>query len=140
MNDRDEFIKEYVMFYPNSMHTSIKRHKIITTQFEFKPMMFQMLQAINQFVGVVIDDPHIHLKKFTEVDENFNIPGVEDDAFKLRLFLYFLRDRAKAWLNSFSPNFVKNGRELAEKLLLKYFPSTFNVRKMNAINTQFWQK
>ncbi|KAA3482929.1 protein FAR1-RELATED SEQUENCE 5-like [Gossypium australe] len=35
-----------------------------------------------------------------EVSDSFKLVGVTEDALKLRLFPYSLRDRARAWLNS----------------------------------------
>lgn len=58
--------------------------------------MFKMMQTIDQFSGAVTDDLHIHLKQFTEVAENFKIPGIEDHGFKFRLFPYSLTRRDKA--------------------------------------------
>jgi len=77
------------MFDPNTLKTSIVKLDTITTQFKFKPMMFHMLQTIVQFSRAVVDDPHLRLKQFTEVAQNFKISTVEDDAFKLVFFPIF---------------------------------------------------
>lgn len=45
-NDRVRNIRDYFVFDLNAMHTSIILPKITIAQFEFKPMMFHMLQAI----------------------------------------------------------------------------------------------
>jgi len=93
------------------------------------------VQTIGQFSGAVTDDPHLHLKQFTEVAENFKISGIEDDTFKLRLFPYSLTGRDKAWLNSLEPNSVTSWRELAEKFLVKFFPPVLNARKRSDITS-----
>lgn len=105
-NDRARNIMDYAVFDPNSMNNDIIRPEIIVAQFEFKPMLFQLLQAIGQYSGVVDDDPHFHLRQFLEVAINFKIPSITDDTFQLRLFTYSLRCRAKSWLNSLEPNFI----------------------------------
>ncbi|KEH30714.1 hypothetical protein MTR_4g078865 [Medicago truncatula] len=69
-NDNNMFIIEYEMFDPNTLTTSIIMINITTAQFEFKPMMFQMLQTICQFSGAVTDDPRMRLKQFTKVAKN----------------------------------------------------------------------
>jgi hypothetical protein len=84
------------VFDPNAINTEIVRPEITAVQFEFKPMIFLMLQIVGQFFGTVTDNPHLHLKKFQEVAKKFKIHGIIDDAFKLRLFPYSLRDRAKS--------------------------------------------
>ena len=132
-NEKEKSIREYVVFNPTTLHTSIVRPKVTIAQFEFKPIMFQDLQIIGQFSGAVADDLHLHLKQFTEVVENFKIPGVEDDGFKLRLFPYSLIGRVKAWLNSLESNSATTWRELDEKFFVKYFPPVLNARKRNDI-------
>ncbi|KAL5547351.1 hypothetical protein UlMin_007038 [Ulmus minor] len=117
------------------MNTGIVRPEITANHFEFKPMMFQMLQTVGQFSGLPHEDPHLHLKQFLEVASNFKIPGVADDAFRLRLFPYSLKDRAKVWLNSLEPNSVTSWNGLAEKFLTKYFPPTKNARMRNDITS-----
>ncbi|KAL5576436.1 hypothetical protein UlMin_018135 [Ulmus minor] len=132
-NDRDRSIRDYAIFDPETMNTGIVRPEITANHFEFKPMMFQMLQTVGQFSGLPHEDPHLHLKQFLEVASNFKIPRISDDAFRLRLFPYSLKDRAKVWLNSLEPNSVTSWNGLAEKFLTKYFPPTKNVRMRNDI-------
>lgn len=95
-NDRERNIRDYAMFDPNVMNIGIIRPKITVTQFEFKPMMFQMLRAIVQYSGYANEDPHLHLKQFLEVASNFKILEITDGALILSLFPYSLRDRARA--------------------------------------------
>ncbi|KAL5540766.1 hypothetical protein UlMin_044089 [Ulmus minor] len=113
-NDRDRSIRDYAIFDPETINTGIVRPEITANHFEFKPMMFQMLQT---------------------VASNLKIPGVADDAFRLRLFSYSLKDRAKVWLNSLEPNSVTSWNGLAEKFLTKYFPPTKNARMRNDITS-----
>ncbi|KAL5573431.1 hypothetical protein UlMin_023028 [Ulmus minor] len=44
-NDRDRSIRDYAIFDPETMNTGIVRPEITANHFEFKPMMFQMLQT-----------------------------------------------------------------------------------------------
>lgn len=83
--------------------------------FEFKPMMFQMFQAIGQYLSAANEDPHLDLRQFPEVASNFKIPGITYDAFKFRIFPYSVRDRAKRWLNSLEPNSIATWNVLTGK-------------------------
>ncbi|KAI5441476.1 hypothetical protein KIW84_010811 [Lathyrus oleraceus] len=65
-NDEAHNIRDYAVFDPITMHTGIIRPEITTAQFEFKPMMFQMLQAIVKYSRSVNEDPHLHLRQFLE--------------------------------------------------------------------------
>ncbi|KAH9723366.1 hypothetical protein KPL70_007095 [Citrus sinensis] len=95
--------------------------------------MFQMLQTVGQFNGLPSEDPHLHLKLFFEVSDAFTIVGASQEALRLRLFPFSLRDRARAWLNSLPPNSITTWNDLADKFLLKYFPPTKNAKLRNEI-------
>ncbi|KAH9671337.1 hypothetical protein KPL70_017334 [Citrus sinensis] len=97
-----------------------------------------MLQTVEQFNGLPNEDPHLHLKLFLEVSDAFKIAGATQDALRLRLFPYSLRDRARAWLNLLPSDSITTWNELADKLLMKYFPPTKNTKLWNEI-TSFHQ-
>ena len=61
-NDWDQSIREYAIFDPETKNIGIVRPKITTNHFEFKPMMFQMLQTVGQFNGSPQEDPYLHCK------------------------------------------------------------------------------
>ncbi|XP_062089712.1 uncharacterized protein LOC133796256 [Humulus lupulus] len=91
-----------------------------------------------QFSGMPTEDPHLHLRFFIEVSDSFKLPGVTEDALRLKLFPYSLRDRARAWLNSLPSDFATTWQELVERFLMKYFPPTKNAKLRNEI-TSFQQ-
>ncbi|KAH9769561.1 hypothetical protein KPL71_012051 [Citrus sinensis] len=97
-----------------------------------------MLQTVGQFNGLPNEDPHLHLKLFLEVSDAFKIAGATQDALRLRLFPYSLRDRARAWLNSLPYDSITTWNELADKFLMKYFPPIKNAKLRNEI-TSFHQ-
>ena len=139
VNDRDRPMRDYAVLNPAHLQTGIARPPIHTGHFEFKPMMFQMLQTAGQFGGFPQEDPYAHLRQFLDVCSNFIIPGVSEDAFRLKLFPYSLKDKAKNWLNSLEPNSIHTWDELAEKFLGKYFPPNKNAKLRNDI-TSFKQR
>ncbi|KAH9680360.1 hypothetical protein KPL71_026519 [Citrus sinensis] len=98
----------------------------------------RMLQTVGQFNGLPSEDPHLHLKLFLEVSDAFKIAGASQEALRLRLFSFSLRDRARAWLNSLPPDSITTWSDLANKFLLKYFPPTKNAKLRNEI-TSFHQ-
>ena len=134
-NDRDRPMRDYTVFDLQTMNIGIVRSAITANHFEFKPMMFQMLQTVGQFGGTPQEDPHLHLRQFLEVCNNFKLPRVTKDAFRLRLFPYSLKDKAKSWLNSIESISVTNWNSMAEKFLTKYFPPIKNARMRNDITS-----
>ena len=86
MDDRDRAIREYAVPILHGLNPGNIRPKIQASQFELKPVMFQMLQTVGQFNGMATEDPHMHLRLFMEVCDSFKLPGVSDEALRLKLF------------------------------------------------------
>ncbi|KAJ9132909.1 hypothetical protein P3X46_033728 [Hevea brasiliensis] len=78
---------------------SITRPRVEANNFELKPALCQMVQQ-SQFGGNPSESPHVHLAHFLEISDMLKKNGVSDDAIRLRLFPFSLKDRAKEWLHS----------------------------------------
>ena len=68
-NDRNRAIRVYVVLTPQVVHLGIVRPEVEATNFELRPVMFQMLQTVGQFNRLPSEDPHLHLKLFLEVND-----------------------------------------------------------------------
>ncbi|XP_075487951.1 uncharacterized protein LOC142527119 [Primulina tabacum] len=64
--------------------------------------------------------------------------GVSDDAVRLRLFPFSLRDKAKSWLNCFPVGSITTWEDMAKAFLIKYFPPS-KTMKLRADITTFAQ-
>ncbi|KAH9783362.1 hypothetical protein KPL71_009280 [Citrus sinensis] len=137
-DDRDRSIRDYAVLTPQVVYPGIIRPEVDAANFELKPVMFQMLQTVGQFNGLPNEDPHLHLKLFLEVSDAFKIAGATQDALRLRLFPYSLRDRARAWLNLLPSDCITTWNELVDKFLMKYFSPIKNAKLRNEI-TSFHQ-
>ena len=126
------------MLTPQAIHLGIVRPDVQADNCELKPVMFQMLQTVGQFNYLPSEDPHLHLKLFLEVNDAFKIAGALQEALRLRLFPFSLRDRTRAWLNSLVPDSITTWNDLTDKFLMKYFPPTKNAKLRNEI-TSFHQ-
>lgn len=85
-------LREY--FIP-SVYTSpscIRLPDVEATQYEIKSSIIQMLPS---FYGLNNEDPYKHLDEFLEICSTFKIPNFTDDALRLRLFPFSLKDKAK---------------------------------------------
>ena len=107
-DDRDRAIREYAVPILYGLNPSIVRPDIQAPQFELKPVMFQMLQTVGQFSGMPTEDPRLHLRLFMEESNCFKMLGVIEEALRLKLFPYSLRDRARVWLNSLPLDFMSS--------------------------------
>ncbi|XP_031275291.1 uncharacterized protein LOC116133741 [Pistacia vera] len=54
-----------------------------------------MIQQSVQFSGLAHEDPNLHIANFLEICDTFEHSGVSDEAIRLRLFPFSLRDKAK---------------------------------------------
>ncbi|KAI4311846.1 hypothetical protein MLD38_036709 [Melastoma candidum] len=76
---------------------------IAARDYEIKTSVMQMIQNTVQFRGTPMEDPHEHLSKFLSVCDTFRQNGVSQDAVRLKLFIFSLKDKAWAWFNSLPP-------------------------------------
>ena len=79
---------------------SITWPSINSNNFEFKPSLIQIIQNIVQFYRMPIKDPNDHITEFLEIYDTFKFNGVTEDALRLRLFPFSLKDKAKMWLKT----------------------------------------
>ncbi|KAK1429674.1 hypothetical protein QVD17_11888 [Tagetes erecta] len=121
--DDERTISDFGKPSVGGLESSIARPNIQANNFEIKSSIIQMVQNTVQFDGKDHEDPNIHLAEFLEICATFKINGVSDDAIRLRLFPFSLRDRAKAWLISLPPGSITTWEQMAEAFLKKYFPS-----------------
>ena len=81
-------------------NTSIARPRVMANNFEIKPSVIQMVQQCVQFDGFNDEDPNTHLQQFLEICDTFKINGASEDAIRLGLFPFSLRNNARRWLNA----------------------------------------
>ena len=72
----------------------IRRPAIQANNFELMSITLQLLQGI-QFYGLAHEAPNAHILNFLEVCDIVKYNGVSDDAIRLLLFLFSLKDKAK---------------------------------------------
>ena len=73
----------------------------------------------NQFGGFPSEDPNSHLANFIQICNTIKMNGVTDDAIRLRLFPFSLRDKARNWLGTLTQGSVNNWDELRQRFLFK---------------------
>ena len=107
---------------------------IANNNFEIKPSIIQMVQN-NQFGGLQGEDPYAHILTFLNVCATFKINGVTDDAIRLRLFPFLVKEKAQLQLASFPSESITTWDQLKQAFLHKYFPPHKTAKFRNEITT-----
>ncbi|KAF7835343.1 uncharacterized protein G2W53_010202 [Senna tora] len=128
-------VSDYATLKLDGLQHSIQRLSIQANNFEIKSATIQLLQANGKFGGSPIEDPNNHILNFLEICDTFKHNGVSDDAIRLRLFPFSLRDKAKVWLQSLPEGSISTWEELAQQFLTKYFPPGKTAKMRNDITS-----
>jgi len=126
-------LKFYATPSQQEPHNNIAAPTINRNDFELKPSLLSTVQQ-HQFAGNPTDDPNEHLTKFEQYANTLKAKGVSQDAIRLRLFPFSLRDRAWAWLQSLPSNSVTTWEELKNVFLSRYFPPSKTAMPRAQIN------
>ncbi|KAL4348457.1 hypothetical protein GQ457_17G005650 [Hibiscus cannabinus] len=131
-------IRDHLLLDQENLNPGIVTPEIQATQFELKPVMFNMLNSIGQFDCLTHEDARKHLRLVIEVCDSFRQQGVHEDVLRLKLFPYSLRDKARAWFNSIPSGSVKSWDDLCRSFIIRY-SSTVLTNKLRNDITSFHQ-
>ena len=121
-------LREYFTPSQYTYSPCIQMPPVEASQYEIKSSTIQMLPS---FYGLTNEDPYKHLDEFLEICSTVKIQHFSDDALRLKLFPFSLKDRAKYWLNSIDTITISTWDQLQREFLKKYFPigKTNQIRK-----------
>jgi hypothetical protein len=68
------------------------------------------------------ENPYSHVKKFKDMCSTFKFQNFSDALVHLRIFPFYLHDRARAWLDSNTPRSITSWESLLNKFCDKFFP------------------
>ena len=119
-------LKDYFSSLVNLSTSCIRYPNVAAMSFELKP---SVLNCLPTFYSLENEDSYNHLNDFHTVCQTFKYENFSDDDVKLRLFPFFLKDRARSWLNTLPANSITSWEQMVTKFLNKYFP----VHKTDAI-------
>ena len=105
-------------FVPSYTPSSCIQIPKTLAHYEIDPDTIQMLST---FHGEPHEDPYQHLDDFLEICSIIHIQDLPNDALKLILFPFSLKDRAKTWLRSIG-KIITTWKDLEQEFLKKFFP------------------
>ena len=131
-HNEGQTLMDYMQPTIGGIHSAIRKPTIAANNFEIKSGILQMVKT-TQFGGSPTENPKDHISNFMELCDTFKYNGVPEDAIRLILFPFSLRDAAKSWLNSLPANSITTWPELCQKFLSKFFPLEKQAKLRNEI-------
>ncbi|KAJ9544205.1 hypothetical protein OSB04_023912 [Centaurea solstitialis] len=89
--------------------------------YEIKTSLINFVM-MDRFSGLPMENPSKHLNSFIEKCSTLRINGLDEEAIRLKLFSFSLKDGAKEWLEGHEPNFFTTWDALAKAFITRYFP------------------
>ncbi|KAL4366587.1 hypothetical protein GQ457_05G023200 [Hibiscus cannabinus] len=132
---RNRPIRDHLLPDLENLNPGIVTPEIQATQFELKPVMFNMLYSIGQFGGLTHEDARQHLRSFIEVCDLYRQQGVHDYVLRLKLFPYSLREKARAWFNSIPSGSVESWDDLCRNFIIRYSSTVLTDKLRNGITS-----
>jgi len=89
-------LKEYATPYTEEPQAIIVYPTVDDDNFEIKPALLNLVQQ-NQIYGSPTEDPNLHISTFLRLSGTLK---ENQEAVRLHIFPFSLRDRASAWFHS----------------------------------------
>ncbi|XP_021741324.1 uncharacterized protein LOC110707605 [Chenopodium quinoa] len=135
MTERIKSLLEYdIPDTATELLSSIVRPSITAQSFELKPQFIQFISN-DSFVGTPHECPVSHIDSFLKKCDTIKLNGVTDDAIRLRLFPFSLRDRAKEWLRDKGIGSFDAWDKLAKAFLVRFLGQKKTARLRNELAT-----
>ena len=111
-------MKDY--FVPTAYNPSscIQISNVLAIQYEIKSTTIQMLPS---FYRNPDEDLYRHLDEFLEICSTIKIQNFTDDALRLTLFPFSLKDKAKYWLGTIGRT-ITTWADMQREFLKKIYP------------------
>ncbi|KAL2902003.1 Exosome complex component rrp46, partial [Bienertia sinuspersici] len=113
--------------------SSIVQPTVNAADFELKPQFIQFIS--NDSLGLANECPVSHIASFLEKCDTLKINNVSEDAIRLRLFPFSLRDRAREWLQDEGVGTFDTWDKLAKAFLVKFLGQEKTAKLRNELAT-----
>jgi len=109
--------------------------KVEGNNFEIKPALLKLVHQ-NQFFGSPADDPNLHISTFLRLSGTLK---ANQEAVRLHLFPFSLRDRASACFHSLEVGSITSWDQMRQAFLARFFPPSKTAKLRDQI-TRFNKK
>ncbi|XP_022852768.1 uncharacterized protein LOC111374346 [Olea europaea var. sylvestris] len=139
INEGDLSVSMFLTPIVVPMGSSIVYLDFGVNNFQIRLDWINLMSNTLQFYGLPQENPNTHISRFLKNCLNFHTPGVNEDAIKLQLFPFTLRDAALEWLDMEPHASITTWEELTRKFCNKFFPPARVAKIILKIQT-FQQK
>jgi hypothetical protein len=108
-------LKEYATPSTEEPTTVIVYPDVEGNNFEIKPALLHLVQQ-NQFSGSPAEDPNLHISTFLRLSGTIK---ANQEAVRLHLFPFSLRDRASAWFHSLEKGSITSWDQIRQVFLAR---------------------
>jgi len=121
-NNARKVLGDFTAPTPDFYGRSISIPAIGANNFELKPQLVSLMQQNCKFHGLPLEDPHQFLAEFLQICDTVKTNGVDPEVYRLMLFPFAVRDRARTWLDSQPKESLDSWEKLVNAFLAKFFP------------------
>ena len=114
-------LREYATPSTDEPYAIIVYPAVEANKFEIKPALLNLVQQ-NQFSGSPTEDPNLHVATFLRLSGTLKANGVTQEAIRLHLFPFSLRDRASEWFHSLQNASITSWDQVRQAFLARFFP------------------
>jgi len=94
-----------------------------------------MIHMLPVFRGLANENPYQHVREFKHICGAMKYNQMTEESLKLRLFSFFLKEKAKLWLLSLQPSSIFTWVGLAEAFYRKFYSKQKTAIIRQAFNT-----
>ncbi|KAL4294340.1 hypothetical protein AHAS_Ahas18G0218300 [Arachis hypogaea] len=105
---------------------------IAANNFELKPQLVTLVQQNCQYHGLPQKDPNHFISDFLQICDTVKTNGVIPEVYKLMLFPFAVKDRAKLWLDS-QP---KESLDTWDKVVIGFLTKFFSPQKLTKLRVE----
>jgi len=128
-------LKEYATPYTEEPQAIIVYPTVEDDNLEIKHALLNLVQQ-NQFFGSPTEDPNMHISTFLRLSGTL----IENqEAVRLHLFAFSLRDRASAWFHSLEVGSITSWDQMRRAFVTRFFPPSKTAKLRDQI-TRFNKK
>jgi len=127
-------LKEYATPSTEEPQAIIVYPTVEGNNFEIKPALLNLVQQ-NQFSRSPTEDPNLHISTFLRLSGTIK---ENQEAVRLHLFPFSIRDRASAWFHSLEVGSITSMDQMTRAFLSRFFPPS-KISKLRDQITRFNQ-